>query len=398
MTQITDGAAIDRVLDACGWSATRRSIDYSGGDILSYPVCSTYAAGGDGEDAVTGWPYSANYTDIPAIEAIRNIEMSAGGRFYIDHAGNATYESRFARSGKDIAYTFVCTGDDKGEADIVYEYDDREIYNDIRSQIPVTETITIPGYEAEYYTDYVWGNIRGPRNINGDCVWFTGDNNSESSWGLGKLPISLGTLEISPAGYFQGSASVTPDPLSGDNEITVTVTLTKSGYNQGNPYTGVCVYACWYSLLKTPSVPETSETRVNLMTVRSINEASWGKYGRRVMNLTWPLGQTQNQMQGLVDAYCARYAEPVPRVTLTVIGKTDNLIVKMLNLKISDRITVVNTVLGLSADYFINNIVYEHDVQQLPRAIYTLEEIRGTETWIPWILGVSELGVETKLG
>ena len=45
-------------------------------------------------------PPSPTYggVDIPSLEAIRNIEMSAMGRFYIDEGGNAVYESRFARN------------------------------------------------------------------------------------------------------------------------------------------------------------------------------------------------------------------------------------------------------------------------------------------------------------
>lgn len=36
--------------------------------------------------------------DIVTLEAIRNVEMSAMGRFYVDESGNAKYESRYARN------------------------------------------------------------------------------------------------------------------------------------------------------------------------------------------------------------------------------------------------------------------------------------------------------------
>lgn len=38
-TSMTDGAAVGKVLDAAGWSATRRDIDTDGGDITEYPAC-----------------------------------------------------------------------------------------------------------------------------------------------------------------------------------------------------------------------------------------------------------------------------------------------------------------------------------------------------------------------
>jgi len=37
-TAKTDGAAIEEVLDACGWSATLRDIDVDGGDIIDMPA------------------------------------------------------------------------------------------------------------------------------------------------------------------------------------------------------------------------------------------------------------------------------------------------------------------------------------------------------------------------
>lgn len=42
-TQMSDGDAIDRVLDAAGWSLTRRDIAKDGGDeLLGYPVTTVY--------------------------------------------------------------------------------------------------------------------------------------------------------------------------------------------------------------------------------------------------------------------------------------------------------------------------------------------------------------------
>lgn len=42
-TEMSDGDAIDKVLDAAGWSATRRALDTSGGtDLLKYPETYQY--------------------------------------------------------------------------------------------------------------------------------------------------------------------------------------------------------------------------------------------------------------------------------------------------------------------------------------------------------------------
>jgi hypothetical protein len=41
---------------------------------------------------------ATNVKQIVLLEAVRNVEMSAMGRFYVDEQGNAKYESRFARN------------------------------------------------------------------------------------------------------------------------------------------------------------------------------------------------------------------------------------------------------------------------------------------------------------
>lgn len=41
-TVVTDGAAVEAILDAAGWSAARRTIDLTGGDIINLPDTFTY--------------------------------------------------------------------------------------------------------------------------------------------------------------------------------------------------------------------------------------------------------------------------------------------------------------------------------------------------------------------
>ena len=42
LTQQTDGASINNILDAAGWNADRRNIDLSGGDITNFPLTFEY--------------------------------------------------------------------------------------------------------------------------------------------------------------------------------------------------------------------------------------------------------------------------------------------------------------------------------------------------------------------
>jgi len=82
---MNDGEAITAILDAAGWSAIRRKIDMDGAVTFEFPEFYGYGQGTELKNVVT-------------LEAIRNVEMVAMGRAYIDEGGSFHYESRFHRS------------------------------------------------------------------------------------------------------------------------------------------------------------------------------------------------------------------------------------------------------------------------------------------------------------
>jgi hypothetical protein len=76
---------------------------------------------------------------------------------------------------------------------------------------------------------------------------------------------------------------------------------------------------------------------------------------------------------------------------MTIIGKTDALIEEIYTRDISDLITVINTSLGLNADFYINKMDIYHDPFGLPTAEWTLEYQRTNETYTLFTLDTSEL-------
>ena len=116
------------------------------------------------------------------------------------------------------------------------------------------------------------------------------------------------------------------------------------------------------------------------------------------MNLTWPLGQTQAQTNELARAYLAKYKDPVPKVTLTVKGSTEELIYQILNRRVSDLITVVNNALGLYADFFINTVNVSQSVGDLLMATWELEYARPMEVAMIFTLDNSNLDGSDVVG
>ncbi len=114
--------------------------------------------------------------------------------------------------------------------------------------------------------------------------------------------------------------------------------------------------------------------------VRAVNTNSIQKYGRRTYRLPWALGASEALMITLVNAALDRYSEPVAKLTATLQGKTDALIVEIFSRVITEKVTVVNTTAGINADYFINGTsLRELNLGKMPELDLTLEATRFGE-------------------
>jgi hypothetical protein len=272
-------------------------------------------------------------------------------------------------------------------ADIIYELDDREIYNDIRSQIDVTETIIVGDAGAEYDEKTIVSsdfplNESETRSVT--LTVLTG--HTALSW--------FGFLAYANYGIWSGPVSTTWTPTVTSQDGTTIV------FDVTNPQVKYAASAWVRATYRYLSRPEIShpETGQRTLTVRSTDTTSIAKYGRRVMYLPWPLGQTEVQMQTLVDAYKTRHSEPVARLSMTLLGRDDNLIVQILTRKVSELVTVVNTELGLNDTFYINTINPEHNIDGLLQARWTLEESRTEEDATLFTLDTSLLDGAHILG
>ena len=247
-------------------------------------------------------------------------------------------------------------------ADITVELSDREIYNDIRSQIEGTVEENTSGL----------GFVAG---LGVNTVGVLPVNTYDS--------ISWGTPEVS-AWYFEGTVkidtTVTWEVISSTDAIMY-VTVTNLDPD----------HVVWFTI-------DCSYTGSYADTVRAYDDTSIKLYGRRVMNLTWPVGQTTEQVTNLAEAYLAKHKDPVPVLVMTVLGSTDTLIVQILTRKISDLITVVNTELGLNGDFYINTVNISQVIGGPLTARWELEQVRLYETTTLFTLDTSELDGAHVLG
>ncbi len=274
-------------------------------------------------------------------------------------------------------------------AEIRYELDDREIYNDIRSEIGILTSETVVDADADYWRANF---TRFPKVHAGSTtrLTFTADYTSPSDWSIKSHSAtylsSLDPYTRSP--YYDYSIKM--ETIDGNRKKAVVITNTGS-------YNGSFRIVVWYKYLKTDKITHEEITPITL-TVRATDANSIKKYGRRVMNLTWAEGTEEEDMQAVVNYHLTRYKEPVPRLICGIKGSTDALRTQIITREISDLITVICTNLGLNADCFINSISIRDDNLGIPNCTWGLEIQRTYELLTLFKLGISELGSTDVLG
>lgn len=143
-------------------------------------------------------------------------------------------------------------------------------------------------------------------------------------------------------------------------------------------------------------------TRIEVTDATSIS-----KYGRR----TYPLGSrlypTLKRAQDFCEWGLSRYKDPQPLLELSYQADMNaDLMTQALTRDISERITVIasgttpaGAQLGINADFFIEAVAYEYDLQAL---LVTYRLSFAGSTSIPgdggyWVIGISTLGETTRL-
>ena len=269
-------------------------------------------------------------------------------------------------------------------SEFILELSDREIYNDIRSDTGISNTETVIDEDPTYSTKtfHCYTGLPADDKAYRDTLYASANN--ALSWWIHKSYAGT-TWTYEP--YYKYYIKIVSQDSS---KCTIE-------YKNTGSLGATLEYSVSYRY-KTSEGSSHEVTNYSTLTVRATDDVSIAKYGRRVMNIVWPLGQTQEQMQSLVNSYLERYKEPVPIATITLQGKSDELIKNILMLKISDRVRIIYDLLGLDGEFFVNNLDITHDVQGILEGRYELEYARANEANSIFTLDVSELDGADILG
>lgn len=286
-------------------------------------------------------------------------------------------------------------------AELSLELSEREIYNDIRSEIDVTESHTRvddPEYgegEARSGRLTIWPydpleiTLTSPVPVTrwGSPYAYNVFGNASAAW----CGNDSDFCEIRMGGRWKDTwcSGITRTHIvtvmiraRREKEIDLRVASTVDGWTDCN------VAVPYQYLIRAEQIHTRSWVRT--LRIRRTDADSISKYGRRVMNLVWPLGQSREEMTAIIESYLARHKEPMPLLHMKLKGDRDTLIEEILQAEVSDRHRIWNEDLGITGEsFFVNSVDFEQEAGRFLTGNWTLEQARPEEELYYFRLGVS---------
>jgi len=191
--------------------------------------------------------------------------------------------------------------------------------------------------------------------------------------------------------HFRASAS--PDGSGGDLNDNCTVTMgwgANSATVQIDNDAGIMMYVNLFYLvgdallMYDPSVYTKTDT------------ASQEEHGDRVLSYSMQYQDNPNVGRDFGNFFLDKFKDPVNAIVGVefIANNSSALMLAAMQGDIGDRIKIIETVTGISTEYFINAV--EHKIKSGILRVRWMLDIAGDTDY--WILNVSELGLTAKLG
>lgn len=271
------------------------------------------------------------------------------------------------------------------------EISDREIYNDIRAECDITKILTLrPDATPEFFQEFeAEGYFYGLDYGETTTVTVEADeNHSEIAWQeLTRWTAAIETLfgwtqEQCEAldGVYRVIGSTPPMCLLPSSLVSLDCKITQ---RQATSVTVQVENLCDYKIRGTVYVSYMALTSdLRFLKLRSVDETSMRKYGRRVMDLVWPLGQHPVTMQSMIDLYKGRYSEPVSMAEMTLEGINAANVAAILELRMDGKHRFNHPRLDMvNQDFFVNHITggLNREGTNLLSGTFSLEQVRAME-------------------
>ena len=342
------GALVTVILDAASWPAGLRTLDA-------------------GQDTV---PYGY-WSKVSARYALQELEESERSLVYVDGSGNLVYEDRHHRwsaTHQTSQATFT-----ENMVQIYPSQSAKYVFNEVRA--------TVTPWEIQGIAE-LWRLEEVPVSID------TGQ--SKTWWANFDYFADTLTSPVATTDYTANSEA----GGGGDDETgNVVVTFTPFAQSAKIAIQNNAGHIVYITLLKVRGTYYDDQTKV---TRKAEDATSQTAYQKRTFALDAKFMTDAELAESFCQVSLARYKDPQPEVAMVIINKNATNLLQILTRVISDRITVVNSELGLNQDFFINKVEHEITEGGLSHTVrYTLVDATNEDFWV---LDYSALGTGTKLG
>jgi len=351
------GAIHTAILDDASWSASMRTLD-------------------TGQDTVPYW-YGH---DVKSRFAQEEIDDSEQGFSYIAGTGYFNFEDRHHRSTsthQTSQGTFINT-----MAYITYLLNPKNVYNIVKTTVTPWEVQSI----AELWRLDEVPSIPASETL----VWW-----GEASVSGESVFVDAWTTPASTTDYTANSQS---DGGGTDMTADVAITTTKFAKTIKLSIKNNGAVPAFMTLLKARGTYYDDLTKV---TRKAEDSTSQTAYQKRTLEIGGKYMSDAAQAADLVNYAIGKYKNPRAELSMTIMNQDAATLTQILSREISDRITVVNTKLGVNADYFIDYM--QHDISSgglLHTVTYGLSDCENEDFWALDFsaLASSTTSGQTKLG
>ncbi len=340
------GSIHSYILDDAGWD--------DGGRILD-----------TGQLTVPYW-YGA---DVKARTAQEEIDDNEQGFSIVDGAGNFKFEDRYHRSTAEHQTSQATFNNTMSQ--INYSLNPRNIYNIIK--------VTVTPWALQSLA-VLWTLQETPSLEVGE---------TKTWWGNSDYFVDTWTTPVATTDYTANSES----GGGGDDETAnISITTTKFAKSIKLEITNNALHTVYITFLQARGTYYDDQTKV---TRKSEDSTSQTAYQKRTLVIDGKYLTDADLAQDLSDYAIGKYKDPRAELSMSVMNQDSTTLLQILSREISDRITVTNTLLGVSADYFIDYM--EHDISNgglLHTVTYRLADCSNEDFWL---LDFSALDTQTKL-
>ncbi len=366
-TSVLEGYLIAEILSYADWSeGTSWILDTSQLGIDTYLGFSATNID-DGLDTIAyAW-----WHKVLGRTAIRDIEASCLGFFYVNGSGQACYEDRHHRLKSPHTISQATFNDTM--ARIKPTYSDKDILNEILATY-IPRSIGATGE--------IWRDREVPWAIQvGQTITVEAEFAEPADNVLAPASTTDYTANSQSGG---GGTDMTAD-------ISISTTIWAQGARLEITNNGSAVAYMTLLKMRGDAVSDLEEiTKVNY------DATSQKAYQKRTHNLYGKLISSGNHAQDFCDYILSLKKDPQPTYNIELDGMYSSAVLSaILTLKISDRITVQCARLGLDDDFFINKM--QHKITDFGKHHTVQYNIGRASDEDYWIMDTSELGTGTRL-